>query len=224
MPAELSRRGRTLERRCVALRPILEARAAVAEGEVVGQTIRGHAAVFNTWTTLYESRSYKWLERIKPGAFLHAIAESQDVYALFNHNPDWILGRSTAKTCRLAEDKVGLAFEADPDESNVIISSLVLRPMGRGELDRCSFAFTVRDGGETITIREENGVMIEERELTDLDLYDVSVVTYPAYQDAECELVDRARARETEIRSRLAGERRADPHYQRRRMALRLFP
>lgn len=220
------RRGILPERRCLGDRPTLEARAVagVAEGEHSGRVIRGHAAVFDTWTTLYESPTYKWIEKIRRGAFTNAIAEKQDVYALFNHCADWILGRSTAGTCRLAEDNVGLAFEADPDEGSTVINSIVLRPMDRKELDRCSFAFAVRPGGEVITIRQIGDQLVEERELIDLDLYDVSVVTYPQYKEAECELCSRAEARGRELRAGRAGDRRGvDVDAARRSMALRAF-
>lgn len=192
------------ERRVVVTKPLkLHTRA---DGEAGGSMIKGYAAVFNEWTTLYESKFYVWRERVMPGAFKNAIAENQDVRALFNHNPDWILGRTKAGTCRLAEDAVGLDTEIDPPPTQ-FINDLVVVPMGRGDVTQMSFAFTVRAGGERVTIREENDVVTEERELTDLDLYDASPVTYPAYETTRCQLVERGAAREAEIRSMKAGGR-----------------
>lgn len=220
--------NRTLapERRVVTPASLKINRRAAGDGAGAGAAtvpqICGHAAVFNTWTTLYKGRSYEWRERVNPGAFAHAIAEGQDVRALFNHEPDWLLGRTKSKTCRLSEDNVGLAFECDPPPSQ-LIADLVLTPMDRGDLDQCSFAFCVRPGGERITIREENDVLIEERELLDLDLYDVSVVTYPAYVDAMCELCSQGARREADVRERRA-KSQAEHRSRRMGMAVRLMP
>jgi HK97 family phage prohead protease len=102
------------------------------------------------------------MEVIRPGAFANALKENQDVRALFNHDATFILGRTKAGTCRLSEDARGLYFEADLADSQ-ILRDLVVTPMRRGDLDQCSFAFLVRPGGERITIREEDDVIIEDR-------------------------------------------------------------
>ena len=52
---------------------------------------------------------------IAPGAFRKTIQES-DVRALFNHDPNFVLGRNKAGTLRLYEDGDGLGYEVDlPD-------------------------------------------------------------------------------------------------------------
>lgn len=222
MSEPTARRGPDVERRAFGSKPQITTRAAAAEGSPESLTIRGHASVFETWTTLYESKYYVWREIVRRTAFDNAIKEGQDVFALLNHDPNFVIGRSTSGTCRLSTDAEGLAFECDPDPENVVIQSLVVRPMARKDLDRCSFAFTIRSGGEVITIREENGVTIEERELTDLDLYDVSVVTYPQYREAMCEMAERGQSREAELRRRATAEIRRREMDARRR-SLRLW-
>lgn len=174
-----------------------------ADGD--GPRIVGHAAVFGVWTTLYSSRTYRWLERINAGAFASAVRERQDVRCLFNHDPNWLLGRTRSGTLTLAEDSTGLAYECIPPRTR-IIDDLVLAPMRRGDLSQSSFAFRVRPGGERVTIREEDGVLIEERELIDLDLYDVSPVTYPAYAETDCALRSIAEDRERRLCARRPGE------------------
>jgi uncharacterized protein len=180
------------------------------EGTETVPQIHGHAAVFGSWTTLYQGKSYVWKERVNPGAFANAIKEGQDVRCLFNHDPNFVLGRTASGTCRIAEDKVGLYFESDPPPTD-LIEDLVLTPMSRSDISQCSFSFKVRSGGEKITIREENDIVTEERELTDVDLFDVSPVTYPAYEDTDCSLAERGALREREIRQARETKRGPSP-------------
>lgn len=124
----------------------------------------------------------EFTETIRPGAFRNALAEGQDVRALFNHDSNMLLGRTKSGTLRLSEDATGLRFEVDPPDSDV--ADLVVQAISRGDLDGCSFGFMVRDGGSVWTIVEgPDGDEQYNRELTDLDIYDVGPVTYPAYQD-----------------------------------------
>ncbi|HHW13481.1 MAG TPA: hypothetical protein GXX28_00935, partial [Firmicutes bacterium] len=85
----------TIERRAFPL----EVREVAAEK----RTIVGHAAVFDTITDL------GWFqERVARGAFAESI-RVDDVRALFNHDPNIVLGRNKAGTLRLSEDETGLA-------------------------------------------------------------------------------------------------------------------
>jgi HK97 family phage prohead protease len=137
--------------------------------------IRGHAAVFNS---LSENLG-GFREMVAPGAFTEAI-KSDDVRALFNHNPDYILGRNISKTLRLSEDKEGLSIEIDPPETNVAKDLLI--SIERGDVDQMSFGFRVRPNGEAWGEDEEGNVI---RTLTDVKLFDVSPVTYPAYPQTD---------------------------------------
>lgn len=209
----------------------LESRAKGGDGGQAVQHVVGHAAVFDSWTTIYEGRYYVWREVVRKGAFSRAIAEGQDVRSLFNHNPDWILGRTASGTLTLREDEVGLLTDTDPTPTQ-FIADLVVAPIGRGDISQMSFAFTTNRtkqvvttvegvtvidlGGERITLRTEGEKTVEERELLDLDLYDTSPVTYPAYLDTDVALRSLAERREQEIRG-MAGRRSA-----RMRMRLRL--
>jgi uncharacterized protein len=145
----------------------------VRGGEGEPKTLRGHAAVFDSPTEIG-----RFTEVVKPGAFRNAIAEGQDVRALFNHDPNHVLGRTRAGTVRLTEDATGLAVEIDPPDTQAARDVLTL--VKRGDVTGMSFAFTPREGGS----RRSGDV----RELTDLNLYDVSVVTYPAYEAASVAL------------------------------------
>ncbi|VVB52208.1 Caudovirus prohead serine protease [uncultured archaeon] len=136
--------------------------------------IEGYAAVFNRTAKLP-----KYRENIKPGAFTRAIRDAQDVVCLFNHNSNLVLGRTTSGTLRLSQDDRGLHYECDMP--NTQTGRDTHESIKRGDINGCSFAFTVPDGGQEWSEQEESGVYYIQRNLTDLNLHDVSPVTYPTY-------------------------------------------
>jgi HK97 family phage prohead protease len=134
------------------------------------KTITGYAAVFGANADLgfFE-------ERIAPGAFARAIDEDQDVRALWNHDANFILGRTKSGTLRLAEDDTGLRIDIDPPDTQTARD--LVESIRRGDVDQMSFAF--RAVKESWTERDGE---LPLRELEDVDLFDVSPVTYPAYE------------------------------------------
>lgn len=138
--------------------------------------IEGYGAVFN------EQFDTGWgmIETILPGAFTRALKEKQDVRCLFNHNPDNLLGRTKSGTLHLQQDDHGLLFDCDSNP-DARVASDVQAMVDRGDLDGCSFAFIVRE----CTWREEKddkGITTFYRDISDVDLFDVGPVTYPAYE------------------------------------------
>ena len=135
--------------------------------------ISGYAAVFydGTERTQYHLGENVF-ERMAPHAFDGAI-RNDDVVALFNHNPDNVLGRSSAGTLRLSIDSVGLRYEIDNPGTSV--AKDVAAMQARNEITGSSFAFRAVDED----FRREDGVII--REVRDVRLFDVGPVTYPAY-------------------------------------------
>jgi HK97 family phage prohead protease len=156
--------------------------------------IVGHAAVFDRWTTLWEGQSWTWREIIRPGAFRNALSEKQDVLACINHDRGLILGRSTSGTLSLSEDSIGLLATIDLPDTQAARDLATL--VERGDLSGMSFAFSVRPGGDRITITNQGGMELEERELLDLDLFDVSVVTDPAYPQTDVAIRSKAEVRD----------------------------
>lgn len=145
-----------------------------------GNCIEGYAAVFNEETVIGE-----WFrEIIRPGAFSRAIKEKQDVRALFNHNADHVLGRTRSGTLDLEENKKGLWIEVDPPDTQAARDVITL--IKRGDVSEMSFAFTVHgpDGDKWDETEIKDG-KLPLREIRDVDLYDVSPVTYPAYEGTE---------------------------------------
>ena len=127
--------------------------------------IRGYAAVFGE---LSENLG-GFREKISAGAFAKSL--DADVRALWNHDPGVVLGRTKSGTLRLEEDERGLFVEIDPPtEARSYIESIQ-----RGDVDQMSFGFrVVKDAWE-----QTDDYSI--RTLIEVDLFDVSPVTFPAY-------------------------------------------
>lgn len=133
--------------------------------------------------SVFDSRSelmYGFKEIIKPGAFDDVL--NNDVRGLFNHDPNYILGRTTAGTLSLTVNERGLVYDITAPDTQTI-RDLVLAPMQRGDINQSSFAFRVARDGED-WYQDDEGVIIREIHKVSL-LFDVSPVTYPAYQDAD---------------------------------------
>jgi uncharacterized protein len=143
----------------------------------------GYCAVFNQPADL----GY-FTEVIKPGAFTRTLQEGCDVRALFNHDPNYVLGRSKdggkTGTLSLAEDQTGLRFEINMPDTQVARDLMTL--VERGDVDQCSFAFCIREQNWNAQT-DADGNTTEIREILDVDLSDASVVTYPAYPTTSVE-------------------------------------
>lgn len=139
--------------------------------------IVGYAAVFNTPSK--DLGGFR--ETVAPGAFTRALEQKQDVKCLFNHSADRVLGRVGNGTLSLVQDERGLRFECQLDANNSDHRNLHAQ-VKRGDINECSFAFKAGDKGQKWeTQKDETGKMYAARTLTDVDLFDVSAVTYPAY-------------------------------------------
>lgn len=151
-----------------------------AEGEEMPKVIGGIAAVINSVTDL----GY-FEEVIEQGAFDNALSKEYDIRCLFNHEADLILGRTTAGTCSVFVNGDGnLEYTWVPDYDNPTHMSVV-RSIMRGDITQSSFAFTIKD--QSWSESEKYGSMGKRSIKTIEDLYDVSPVTYPAYQDTEAD-------------------------------------
>jgi HK97 family phage prohead protease len=137
--------------------------------------IGGYASVYET-----DSSDLGFIETMKTGAFEGRT--SDDVVALFNHNADFVLARTTSGTLQLRNDERGLYFEAQLDTTDPD-TERVLSKIRRGDVHQCSFAFTVAPGGDRWF---EDGNTLRREINTVGQLFDVSVVTYPAYPDTSC--------------------------------------
>lgn len=138
--------------------------------------IVGHAAVFDKLS----EDMWGFREKIAPGAFTEAIKED-DIRGLWNHDPNYVLGRNKAGTLRLREDGIGLAVEIDPPDVQWARDLMV--SIDRGDVTQMSFGFTLVKDEWDHSDRNQ-----PVRTLKKVKLYDVSPVTYPAYPDTDVEL------------------------------------
>jgi HK97 family phage prohead protease len=139
-------------------------------------TLRGHAAVFNS---LSEDLG-GFRELIEPGFFRAALRKSPDVRLLFNHDPNYVMARTASGTLELREDSVGLRVFATVDKTIGWVKDL-RTSMQRGDVDQMSFAFTLTDVGDDWAVTEDGEVVRTLRADGAEQIFDASVVTYPAY-------------------------------------------
>lgn len=155
----------------------LEVRAAENDTDPIGFT--GHAALFNKRTWI-GPKKWGFYEEVREGAFTKTIAEG-DVRMLLNHDPNLLLARSTSKTLRLEEDAIGLATDADMAPTTYARDLAVV--MDRGDLTQMSFSFLpIKEEWST----DEEGDDV--RTLLEVQLFDVSPVTFPAYTETDAAL------------------------------------
>ena len=150
-------------------------------------TIEGYFAVFNSNYEIAPGMS----ESIAPGAFSRTLAN--DVRALINHDTTLVLGRTKANTLELREDSHGLWGKISINPNDRDAMNLYER-VKRGDVDQCSFGFDLREQDTEIL---ENGDV--HWTIRDLDLFEVSCCTFPAYEQTNIS----ARSKERdEIRQR----------------------
>jgi uncharacterized protein len=158
-----------IERRFVAHGLMVEQRA---DGKM--PMLKGYAAVFN----LPSVELWGFYEQIAPGAFADSIAAGDEVKALWNHDPNWVMASSGNGTLRLKEDDRGLAVEFDPLDTPIMRGFVA--SIERGDVSQMSFAMrTLEDKWD---IDEEERY---KRTVLKAKLYDVSPVAYPAYPQTE---------------------------------------
>lgn len=132
--------------------------------------IEGYFAVFNSDYDIDETMS----ESIKPGAFSSSMGK--DIRALVNHDTTLVLGRTSAHTLELREDEHGLFGRIRVNRYDTDAMNCYER-VKRGDVTGCSFGF--------FPISEETEFFDDGRvhfTITDLELFEVSACTFPAYQ------------------------------------------
>ena len=154
------------------------------------KSIEGYFAVFNSVYDIAPGMS----ESIAPGAFSKSLAG--DIRALVNHDTSLVLGRTKAGTLVLREDSRGLWGHIDINPNDVAAMDLYAR-VQRGDVDQCSFGFEIRS--QDTDIKEDGSI---HWTLTEIELYEVSCCTFPAYEEtsisARTAERDNIRKRETE--------------------------
>jgi HK97 family phage prohead protease len=150
----------------------LETRVNLSEFEVrdtgEGMTFTGYAAVFNS-----PSEPLPFTERIAPGAFRRSLRDRSDIKLLWNHDTGEVLASTRSGTLRMYEDEKGLRVEAElANTSRGRDAAELIRTQ---RVDSMSFGFTVPPGGDEWS---EDG---SERTVKSVRLFEVSIVSYPAF-------------------------------------------
>ena len=157
---------RILEHRNVYITPEMETRA---ENDAEFIRITGYGAVFSK-----KYRVMGFSEQIAPGAFTKTLADNPDVRGMFNHSPDFLLGRTKSGTMDVEEDKRGLRYEIRADKLDPQAQS-VARKIERGDVDGSSMAFFVHQEEW-----EEKGGKPSLRTIKEVELIETGPVTMPA--------------------------------------------
>ena len=170
-----------------------------AEADGQEMYIEGYFAVFGRETELWPGA----FEEIAPGAFDETL--SNDIRALINHDTTLVLGRTKAGTLELKTDNYGLWGRVKINPNDIDAVNLYER-VKRGDVDQCSFGFNITS--EETDWRDDGTV---KWTITGIDLHEVSVVTFPAYEDtgvqARKEAVEQHRERLLEVRKTKLKER-----------------
>jgi len=148
---------------------------------------QGYASIFNRTTDL----GY-FVESIHPEAFNSALARQDDVRALFNHDTNLILGRTKSGTLRLSVDEIGLVSKIEIPDTTLGRDLKVY--IERGDISQMSFGFVIE--------KEEKRGMVDEKpwyEIQQVRLFDVSPVTFPAYEQTSIEVTRSLESRTADI-------------------------
>lgn len=146
----------------------LKVREATEQEEKV---IEGYFVVFDSVTELWPG----CFEEIARSAFDDTL--ENDIRALINHNTELVLARTKSGTLTLRVDEKGLWARIVVNENDIDALNLYAR-VQRGDVDQCSFGFNVLD--EDIEYRDDGTT---KWTINKVDLHEVSVVTFPAYED-----------------------------------------
>ena len=137
--------------------------------------IVGHASVFDSWSETLGG-IFPFKEIVRKGTFTETI-KLDDIRALFNHDPNFVLGRNKAGTLELDEDEIGLRVVITPPDTSW--ANDLIKNLRRGDISQMSIGFIVLED----TWGTQDGIDI--REIKKVQLFDVSIVTYPAYTQTD---------------------------------------
>ncbi|MFD3464798.1 HK97 family phage prohead protease [Streptomyces sp. NPDC058682] len=166
---------------------VMERRAVPTEFEVRSE---GGKFNFYGYALKWDARSQNlggFRERVAQGATSESIGRD-DIRALFNHDPNLILGRNRSGTLRLSEDSDGLHYEVDMPDTTYARD--LATAMERGDVSQSSFGFKTAGPEGDSWAEDDDGFPL--RTLQRIALFDVSPVTYPAYSDSTSGVGSRA--------------------------------
>lgn len=149
----------------------------------------GHAAVFNSRTAIGNPLTWGFYEEVSAGAFSKTLREG-DARFLVDHDTSLLVSRVSAGDLRLAEDDIGLAVDSDLDSEVSYVRDLV-RNVDKRRITGMSFGFqVVKDDWTTEEVSTSDGqtAEVEVRTIKEVRLFEVSAVTFPAYEETSAAL------------------------------------
>lgn len=148
----------------------LETRATESNEKIIS----GYINKFNT-----RSQYMGFYEEVLPGAFDKTLADGHNIYAMYNHNSDMILGSTRGGSLKLNVDNVGLHFELRIND-NISYAKDLYELVKSRDIEGCSFGFWVTVDEWTYT--EDK---IDLRIIKEVELIEVTITPFPAYLDSE---------------------------------------
>jgi len=145
--------------------------------------IRGTAIVFNSLSVNLGG----FREIIKPEAVDRTFSEGLDVRALADHDPAKVLGRTRSGTLQLRKDKSGLQVVIEPDPE-ISYAKDIMRAVSRGDISGMSFGFRVLED----EWREDPETGAPIRDVLDMRISEVSIVSFPAYEATSVQVSQRS--------------------------------
>lgn len=162
--------------------------------------IEGYFSVFDKPYEVYSG----WIETIAPGAFSRTLAENHDVKVLWNHNTNIVMGSTENRTAHLEQDEYGLRGWDEINEDDQDARNVYAR-IARGDVRGCSFGFDIRGMEESW---DDDGTY--RTRLTDVELYEVSPCTFPAYEQTSISARNRKSLEEAKRRHERAKEEKIE--------------
>lgn len=149
----------------------IEARSIEENNEKI---ISGYINKFN-----FKSQYMGFFEQVAKGAFDKTLADGHNIYAMYNHNSDKILGSTRGSSLKLSVDEIGLKFELKINEQ-ISYAKDLYELVSNKDIDGCSFGFYVIDDEWTVT--EDK---VDLRIIKEVELIEVTITPFPAYLDSE---------------------------------------
>lgn len=138
------------------------------------KVICGYINKFNT-----KSQYMGFFEVVSNGAFDKTLADGHNIYAMYNHDDDKILGSTRSGSLKLSVDNIGLRFELRINDK-ISYANDLYELVSNGDIDGCSFGFYVNKDSWSY---DEDG--IDLRTIEELELIEVTITPFPAYLDSE---------------------------------------
>lgn len=138
------------------------------------KVIEGYITKFNT-----RSQYMGFFETVAPTAFDKTLADGHNIFAMYNHNDDKILGSTRTSSLVLTTDNIGLRFSLTIN-SNVSYANDTYEMVKSGDIDGCSFGFIMNEDDWTM-----QGDGTDLRTLLDITLVECTITPFPAYLDSQ---------------------------------------